>query len=200
MISPQEKALLHIYPDLARISDPDRREILMHAAGVTSSSDPVMNHAGCESAMATYEAILWDRVDQGVIPDPRLCKKCLRPMNHVGGGMGECPEGCGKYKIYAWTRDYWRKRLPAPHGANTRQIWKLREIWTILQDYLPESDRNERYLAGIIAKCSKIGVNPQALMESERSIAWHRLTSQQVHLATEAVKDRLHYAIKKAAP
>ena len=190
--------MLHIYPDLAGLSDPERREILLHAAGVDSSSDPVMSHSGCDSAMAAYETVLWDRVERGIVPDPRCCKTCRRPMNHVGGGMGECPEGCGKRKIHAWTRDYWRKRLPAPHGANSRQIWKLKEMWEFLVNYLPESDRNMRYLAGIIAKCSHL--NPERLMESETSIAWHHLSSQQVHLATEAIKDRLKYAIRKVSP
>lgn len=190
MISPREKAFLHIYPDLAHMSDQDRRDVLTHAAGVMSSSDPRMSHDGVDRAMAAYEAILWARVDHGVVADPRTCAVCGRPMRHVGSGIGQCPEGCGSRKVHAWDRDYWRKRLPDDHGANSRQLWKLKELWTLLKDYLPESERNESYLAGII------GQGGQPIMEQGRSIAWHRLKSGQANIAIEALKDRLRYAVR----
>jgi hypothetical protein len=195
MISPREKAFLHIYPDLAHMSDQDRRDVLTHAAGVDSSSNPGMSHDGVDRAMAAYEAILWARVDRRVVPDPRACAVCGRPLRHAGGGVGECPEGCGSRKVHAWSRDYWRKRLPAGHGANSRQIWKLKELWSLLRDYLPESDRTDAYLAGIIS--NSVAGDFEQLLESGNSLAWHRLTANQTNVAIEAIKDRLRYAVRQ---
>jgi len=199
MITAREKSLLHIYPDLSGLSDPDRRDILKHCAGVDSTREARLDQEGFERAMASYEQILWDRVDRGVIKDPRLCTVCGRALKaDPAGPRAACPEGCESRRVYSWTRDYWRRRLPAAAMANSRQIWKLRQIWTLLQDYLPEAERNDVYLAGIIAHCTPGGTDPKAILEPGNAVAWQRVTSQQAHLATEAVKDRIRYAIREA--
>jgi hypothetical protein len=192
MISSREKAFLHIYPDLASMSDQDRRDVLVHAAGVESSADPRMTHDGVNRAMAAYETILWYRVDKAVVPDPRKCPVCGRPMRHIGNGYGDCPEGCvSRRRIHAWDRTYWRQRLPAQNGANTRQIWKIKELWSLLQDYLPEESRTDVYLAGIIEKAA-----PRAGIYANGAIAWQNLAESAAHLAIEALKDRLRYAVR----
>lgn len=199
MITAREKALLHIYPEIAGLSDPDRRDILQRCAGVVSTGDPHINQEGFERAMASYEQILWDRVEKGLLKDPRVCSRCGRALKPAPQGRrSQCPEGCESRRVYSWTRDYWRKRLPAAAMANSRQIWKLRQLWALLLDYLPEEERNEFYLAGIVAHCTPGGVDPRALLESPFVMAWHRVTSQQAHLSTEAIKDRLRYAVRDA--
>jgi len=197
MIKNTQKGLLHIYPDLAGLDGAHQRRVLLSNAGVESSADPNLSQEGFERAMAAYEALLWDRVDRGVVPDPRHCRKCGRAMERGAPGRPDrCPEGCERRKVNAWTRDYWRQKLPADRGgANSRQIWKLRELWTLLQDYLPEAEQADSYLAAIISRTAPDD-GPQSLLEGT-SLAWHRITAQQAHRAIEALKDRLAHAVRK---
>ena len=190
MIESSQKALLHVYPDLAGLAELERRQLLERAAGVVSSSDPRLDQEGFERAMASYEAVLWDRVERKVVADPRACRKCGRPMRMVQAGFGECPEGCGRRKVYAWHPRHWRNKLPQGHGANSRQIWKLRQVWGLLKDFLPEEQRTEDYLAAMIATATG-----QSL-QVHGAFPWHTLTSRQCHLAIEACKDRLSYAVR----
>ena len=191
----REKALLHIYPDLAGMNDLERRDVLRRSTGAVSSADPAVTQEGFERAMAAYETVLWDRVDRGQVKDPRLCTKCGRPLQASVNGMGTCREGCETRKVYAWSRDYWRQRLPRDHAANSRVLWKLRQLWDLAQDYLPESDRTDAYLAGICCKAAKRG-SPAALLISCQ-IQRDKVSAQQAHGGIEALKDRLAHAVAK---
>ena len=198
-MTPKEKALLHIYPQLARISEADRRNMLQRSAGVVSAGDPALTQTGFERAMALYETVLWDRVDRGLAPDPRACPVCSRVMKPGRAGMGECPEGCGARKVYAWSRDYWRKKLPSSGQANSRCIHKLRQLWAIIMDYLPEDQRTDAYLAGILYHAQPARhrpESPKSMLESGGVMAWQRLTMTQSLVGIEALKDRLSYAVR----
>lgn len=84
---------------------------------------------------------------------------------------------------------YWRTRNSVDGAWNTRQRHKImEELWPKLQPYLPETDRNLKYLVSIAAHAC--GYRIQDI--------WG-LKSWQAHLLTEALKDRLRYAIKKGA-
>ena len=193
-VHPREKALLHIYPDLAGMSDLERREVLSRIAGVVSSSDPALSQSGYEHAMAAYETILWDRVQRGLIRDPRDCRRCGRRMKPIAGSSyAECPEGCEKRKVYAWAQDYWRKKAPVGFMANSRLVWKIRELWSLLKDYLPEDEQNDHYLAGIMAHAGT-GHEPGFFLEGAH-LAWHKLDARLAHDVIEALKDRLTHAV-----
>lgn len=199
-MTPREKALLHIYPQLAGLAELERRQVLERAAGAVSASDPGLTQEGFERAMAAYECILWERVDRKACADPRACRVCGRVMRSAPGGIGACPEGCETRKVYAWSRDYWRKKLPASGHANSRLIWKIRELWGLLLDYIPENDRTELYLAGIIYHSLSSSHRPPhgvgAFLNQSGRIAWEHLTAPQALMAIEALKDRLAYAVR----
>lgn len=186
-------ALLHIYPTLAGLTDLARRQILETHTGCTSSKDEYMDHHLFELAMAAYETLLWDRVQRQLCPDPRVCRTCGRRMRQLDDGRGQCPEGCETRKVYAWTQYHWRNKVVKPGQADSRQIFKLREAWNLLRDYLPAGhSRSEVYLAGIIQHA--IGRDLPDLVADEQ-IQWDRLTPQAAIFGIEAVKDRLRSAV-----
>lgn len=199
MLKPREKALLHIYPDLAGIPDVLRRDVLRGATGCVTARDPDLDHDDFVSAMAAYETILWDRVDRGLLADPRDCTVCGRRLKSAIGNMtsplAACPEGCERRRVYTWSRDYWRNRLPSQNGANSRQLWKLRQIWTLLLDYLPEEERTDAYLAGIVAHSHRGSPRPPSNYLEAGGMAWHKITPSEAHCAIEAIKDRLAHAV-----
>jgi hypothetical protein len=192
MISSREKALLHVYPAAAGLDDVHRREIMQRNSGCVSAADREFTQEGFELTMAAYEAILWDRVERGEAVDPRKCRACGRVLRRVAATIGECPEGCGRRSVCSWSTTYWRSRIPSVGSANTRQLWKLRELWSLLQDYLPETDRSDAYLAAVIAHASGSPVRCPFIIET--------ITTRQAHLAIEAIKDRLSYAVRTAVP
>jgi len=196
MITNREKALAHIYPDLAGLTNDERRQFMVDVAQVYSSRQ--LNQAGFEKLMAAFEAELWHRVDLGRAPDPRLCRTCSRPLTHGRDGYGQCPEGCERRKVYAWKRTYWRDKLPADTSANTRLVWKVKRYWKLLLCYLPEAEQNDHYLAGIIAHTTDTTSRRDELLEGD-SIAWPRVTPEEARRTIEALKDRLTHAVNKHA-
>lgn len=200
-IKRKQIALLHVYPKLAGLTDLARRQVLEAHTGCTSTKDEFMDHHLYELAMAAYETLLWDRVLRKLCPDPRACRTCGRRLTQLANGDGQCPEGCETRKVYAWTQYYWRNKVVKPGQADSRQVFKLREAWTLLRDYLPEGFcRTEAYLAGIIQQAT--GRDIPDLVSGE-SMQWERLTPQAAIFGIEAVKDRLRSAVsskKRVAP
>jgi len=189
MITNKEKGLLHIYPGLAGLTDEERRRIMVNKIGVYTSR--ALDQAGFELAMAEFEKLLWSRVDAGAVVDPRLCRTCGTPLRRLNNGDGACPEGCERRKVYAWTRDYWAGKIPANRRANSRQIWKLKQLWNLLKDYLPAAEQTDSYLAGIIANAGETTVT-RYLRAGQMN--WKAVTSVVAHKSIEALKDRLKYA------
>ena len=183
MITRREIALVHVYAKLAALPDTERRQLMLRVAGVYSSRQ--LDQAGFEAVMAELESVLWTRVDAGLVHDPRTCTRCRAPLRRLKGGHGACPEACERRKVYAWDPRYWRRKLPADGAANSRQQRKIRQLWTLLQDYLPPDERNDAYLAGLIRKASR-----------DSSAALDALTAAQAHRVIEALKDRLSYSVK----
>lgn len=79
---------------------------------------------------------------------------------------------------------YWRTRLPKDGEANSRQMHKVWALWELLRPHLQEADRTKDYLASIAAKAC--GYHVRDVFD---------LHSWQAHLLTEALKDRLQYAL-----
>lgn len=127
-----------------------------------------LDQGGLDKVMAALEAVLWERVDAGHVPAP-----------------------------HGLLRTYWRNRLTPRGGCNSRLRYTLDRWWKMLADYLPEDQRNEVYLAGII-KHAMNWTGPVAWFNGER-ITWERLSAEAARLAVEAIKDRLRYAVKGAA-
>jgi len=198
-VDARQLGMLHRYPDLAGMSDPERRQVLLDLTGQNSSRG--LAQAQFELVMAEFEQILWDRVDVGAVPDPRLCRVCARPLQPVGkAGAGACPEGCERRNVVAWQRDYWRRRVVSIGSASSRQAWMLRRYWNMLCEYLPEDRRSHDYLAAIVCHAS----DPHSASHAERlariwrsgAIQWSALTATECHKAIEAIKDRLRHAVR----
>lgn len=192
-IEARQKALLHIYPDLSGLDGARRRDLLFHATGCNSAADPSLTQEGFERAMADYEAVLWDRVDQRLARDPRNCPSCGRPLTRTSHpSWAECPEGCGRFRVYAWSRTYWRDKLPSAHLANSRQLYRLRDLWAHLCRELDAEHATDRYLAGIVARGGRGDVQArERTLIGVGSFRWDAITSAEAHRTIEALKDRL---------
>ena len=191
MSTKKELALTHIYPKLAGITEKDRRQVLLNVAHVYSSLE--LTKDSFKLVMAAFEAILWEKVKAGTCPDPRLCTKCGRPLKPRPRRMGECPEGCETRKQYAAATHYWRSRVPKKNAANERVVWKIKQLWDLLVDYLPEENQNDSYLAGVIYKTGKSSEDVFPL--ENQKIQWDQITPECGHATIEALKFRLKCAV-----
>lgn len=171
MTSTREKALVHIYADLAGLTRQEYRAILHNTAGVATSKN--LDQDGFERVMSVLEASLWNRVAEGVVADPRTDPRHAR-MNPT----------------------YWRSRTPGKGTCNSRLRWKLDRIWDLLAPMLPEEERNEGYLAAIIANAG--GIEREGWFDGYR-IQWERVPYRAAYLAVNALNDRLRYAARSAA-
>jgi hypothetical protein len=192
MITHREKALLHIYPKLAGLTEPERRRIMLGTADVYSCKQALTQRA-FEDLMAAFETELWERVQSGQVMDPRLCTICNTPLARVHGGYGECPDGCEVRKVYAWQPDYWRKRLIPSQGISTRQVFKIKQLWALLVDYIPADQNSHHYLAGLAARMSHRQAHEY--LAADGTFTWEALTAADGHKLIEALKDRLLHAI-----
>jgi len=134
MMRMRQKMLLHIYADAAELDDPSYRNLLREFAGVESSADRAMDQAGFETTMAALERVLFARVADGLVADPRPSR-------------------------YIREEFYWRHRLPAAGYISTRQSHRIDELWTLVQSGLEPPQRSLEYLRGIMAKAT--GKRPQ---------------------------------------
>ena len=168
MISKREKYWIHQYARWARMNQPEYRDLLKRVSGKTSCADRAFSHEDVDRVMAALETILWHRIDEGIV---------TKPVRNV-------------------QRFYWRHKCPHDGMINSRLRYKLDRLWNLLADYLPAEQRNDRYLAGIMAKDA--GVNPSTFLDGDR-IAWHRIPAECARIAVEALKDRLKYAVRAPA-
>jgi len=169
-IDDKQKGLIHKYAKLARLSRAEYEGLLTETARVETSCR--LDQVGFDLIMPVLEAILWDRIDAGIVPDP-----------HVRGAHIE--------------RFHWRNKAPKEGMADSRHCHKIKVLWGLLMDYLPETARNDAYLAGIISKVS--GINRHDLLGADATIAWEKVPNNAARLAIEAIKDRLTYSVRRAA-
>jgi len=164
MIKNEEKAKVHVYARYAQLTRAEYVAILRAATGKDSCTDPQFKHSDVDRALAHLEAVLWQRIDEGIVSQP---------------------EGITRY--------YYRSKLPKVGMINSRLRFKLELYWRMLKDYLPEEERCEKYLAGIIANAA--GIAPCRILDSADGLAWERVPAEAARLAIEAVKDRLNYTV-----
>jgi hypothetical protein len=160
MIQLRQKALLHIYAAAADLPAPVYRDILRRAAGVSSAADRSLSQGGFERAMAALETVLFQRVAAGEVDNP----------------VGRCR--------YIQSQTYWRAKLPREGLINSRQAYRIQDLWTRLQEFLPEADRNLGYLAGIIRKAT-----------GKPDPGYTCLTCAEADCLINALRDRLAHAI-----
>lgn len=130
MIHKRQKMLAHVYADAAELDQMDYRTLLRTATGLASCADPEMTQSGYENFMAMLEARLFDRVDRGLVEDPRGRNRYIKDAH------------------------YWRGRLPRAGRINSRQVKLIRDIWAQLQRYLPSDKAGTDYFAGIVRKAT----------------------------------------------
>ena len=126
MLRNRQKLLLHIYARAARLDDPSYRNVLREFAGVSSARDPNFSQSAFERCMASLERTLFDRVADGMVPDPRPC-----PLTFSDG--------------------YWASKIPDQGKITTRQAFRISQLWAALASRLPPEKREPSYLLGIAA-------------------------------------------------
>lgn len=164
-----EFAWIHTYARLAGLTRLEYEDLLHSACGVRTSKN--LDHDTFDLAMAAIEAILWDRVAAGAVPDPRLHEefKHLQPL-------------------------HWRNKCPGEGMINSRLRYKIERLWALLKDYLPPEHRDEIYLARIIAHT--MGYSADRFLSPDHFILWEIVPANAARLAIEAIKDRLKFAIR----
>lgn len=171
MLKARQVMLLHIYAKAAALADDDYRGLLFRASGCRSSRDPRFDQPAFEAVMSALEAVLFDRVATGLVPDPMpLSRHILR-------------------------RDYWRgrSRLHNNGRITPRQRHLIMDLWTQLAPQIgfPDIGSPEavKYLIGIVRAGTG---NPGrlaaiSLSEHEAAILIDALRDRLSHLSPSAV-------------
>ena len=158
MITKHEKKLVHIYAHAAGLGDPEYRRLLTEHTGKRSCADPEFSHADTDRALAALEAVLFDRVDRGVVPDPRRRSRWIRDEFHFRN----------KHRGRGW--------------ITSRQHHKIEELWHQLSQHLPPDKAHSGYLAAIIVKATgKTDLGVTALTTHQASHLIDVLTDRLTH-------------------
>lgn len=163
MIAKRQKMLPHIYSQAASLSDPTYRNVLREAAGVSSCADRRMTQSGFERLMASLETLLFERVHRGEVADPRGVNRWIH------------------------SEYYWRGKLPSTGGINSRQLHAIESLWARCCEFMPESQCNQAYLAGIVRRAC--GREDAGVLN---------LSIQEAGYVLDALRDRLAHAIRMA--
>lgn len=157
MLSTAEKKLIHIYARAAELSGPEYCALLSAETGKRSCADPEFSHSDADRVLAALEAVAWDRIRT----------KRVRVRSR-------------------WIRKefYFRDRLSGGHCFAARRLWKIRRLWMLLAAFLPEADRSDAYLSGIVRQA--VG----------RSVALSDLTPAESVPVLNALQDRLAWAVR----
>lgn len=170
-VSTSQKIRIHQYAKWADMPDPEYRQTLITATGKRSVTAPGFGQSDYDRAMAAIEAILWNRIDEAIVEDPRA-------------------------KGIALDRYYFRDNLPKKGCINSRIRKKLSDLWSILCDYLPQEEQTHGYLAGIIAQAGNVCV---VNFYYNGQLQWENIPLEAGRLAIEGLKDRLKYAVREPA-
>jgi hypothetical protein len=111
--------------------------------------------------MAALETVLFQRVHAGEVPNP----------------IGR--------RRYIASEFYWRTKLPRAGMINSRQAYKIQDLWGRLQEFLPVEHRTLSYLAGIIRKAT-----------GKPDPGYSCLTSSEAESLINALKDRLSHFLR----
>lgn len=84
---------------------------------------------------------------------------------------------------------YWRERLPGTGQINSRQAHAIQQLFEQLLPYLSDDHRSSDYLLGMACKAAR-----------RRIVSLDQLAAWQASQLTDALKDRLRYAIRPSHP
>lgn len=128
MLNNKQKFLLHHYARAAGINQPTYRQILRSRAGCASAADRQFSQSGFDRAMASLETILFQRVDEGHVPDPIGADRYIR------------------------SRAYWRNKSGHGNLINSRQLHQIEQRFNQLREWLPRTKSDRDYLLRIVAR------------------------------------------------
>jgi len=163
MLNRTQKIIIHEYARAARLADPIYRDLLHHHAGMASAADKDFSQPGFDQVMAALETVLFERVNRGEVPDPIGHSRYIRDETH------------------------WRERLTPAGRINSRQYHRIQQLWSQLQEWIPDGECTTAYLAGIVCHATR-----------KPDIGVTALSSSQAWCVIEALKDRLAHALKQA--
>lgn len=169
MLKNGEYAVIHTYSRLAGLTRLEYEDVVERCSGRRSSTK--ITHAQCDRLLASLEAILFQRYDEGLV------RADLVP------------------KVARMKRYHYRDRLPKTGMINSRLRFHIERLWNLMIDYLPPEDRHDVYLAAIMHVAS--GVDMHQIVGSDRKIIWSSVPTETARLTIEALKDRLKYAIQE---
>ena len=129
----QQKALVHIYADAAKMPDQAYRAILHDVADAGSAAAPWLTQYHFDQVMARVEARLEYAIAEAFVPRPAAGR--IRDLG------------------------YWRRRLPGPADTNSRQIHVIDVLWHQLRQRLPEPDRTDDYLCRIASRACGVRIS-----------------------------------------
>lgn len=165
-IGNKEKALLNIYKDAAGMKELEYRQLLLSCSGVDSIRDRDFDPVHFRAAMARLEAVLFGRVADGLIPNPR----------------GQNP--------YIHSETYWRdqaRKVDPPGRITSAQIAKINDLWQALRE--PLGPRwTVTYFSAIAARATGRGdsIGSYALTSSEARNVIDALQDKLQHAASKA--------------
>ena len=126
-------------------------ELLYKITGLMSAEAPGLGQADFDQAMSEIESYLEDKISSAEVAMP--------------GGID---------------LHFWRQRNPAGF-ANRRETRKIRQLWSELCEYLPESERTEDYMYGFIAHALRLN----------KAKGLGELRESESHKVIEALKQRI---------
>ena len=133
-------------------------ELLYKITGLMSAEAPGLGQADFDQAMSEIESYLEDKISSAEVAMP--------------GGID---------------LHFWRQRNPAGF-ANRREVRKIRQLWSELCEYLPETDRNENYMYGFVGHTLRLN----------KAKPLGELRESESHRVIEAIKLRIAQEKKKS--
>jgi hypothetical protein len=155
-----QKGLVHKYAAAAGLADAEYRHLLYEVTGCRSARHPALTQHDFDHVMARLEALLAYRIAEGFVARP--------PSSKISDLV------------------YWRRRLPSVGDQNSRQAFRIRQLWDMLRPHLPEPQQTDAYLAGMASRACGIHIES----------VWH-LRRWQAAALIDALRDRLHYATRQ---
>ena len=132
-IGPKEKALLNIYREAAKMKELEYRQLLLSCSGCESLRDDAFDPVHFRAAMARLETLLFARVAEGLIPNPRGRNQYIR------------------------SETYWReqaRKVDLPGFMTSAQKARIDELLACLQKPLG-AQYNANYIGGIVARATR---------------------------------------------
>lgn len=151
MISTKEKALIHIYADAAGLQEAEYRALLRDNTGHNSCAAQTFSHYHCDIILAVLEAVLFDRVAESLVSDPRGSSRYIRD------------------------EFYFRSRLQNAGKINARQFRLIQQLWNQLSEFLEDGRSQYDYLTAITVQAIGKAIPLQNLSSTQAGMVINAL-------------------------